>query len=429
MARKVKDRELDSRAAREKLKARGKPYWRTIEQGVHLGYRRLRGKAGTWWSRHYLGDQEYRVEPIGPADDLSDADGVAILSYWQAVDKARERMVQRAHAAAGKRGPLIVDDVMADYLKFLETKRKPTRTARSHDRSYIHPKLGRLVIENLTTPKIEGWRDDMANGAAHVRTAEGEPQRFKDVDDEDEDEVARRRQATANRTLTTLKAALNRAWRQGKIASDQAWRRVEPFHGVDAARVRYLTIAESQRLINACPADFRRLVQGALQSGARYGQLARTLVSDFDPEKGTLRLTTRKGRGKLKVFHAVLSDEGAAFFKEACAGRGSSARIFLKADGTQWRESDQSRPMVEACEVAKIDPPIGFHGLRHTWASHAVMNGVPLLVVAKNMGHSDTRMVEKHYGHLAPSYVVDAIRAGAPKFGFKPDGKIATLRA
>jgi hypothetical protein len=42
-----------------------------------------------------------------------------------------------------------------------------------------------------------------------------------------------------------------------------------------------------------------------------------------------------------------------------------------------------------------------FHALRHTWASLAVMGGVPLLVVAKNLGHVDTRMVEKHYGHLA----------------------------
>jgi hypothetical protein len=55
------------------------------------------------------------------------------------------------------------------------------------------------------------------------------------------------------------------------------------------------------------------------------------------------------------------------------------------------------------------------------------MAGVPLMVVAKNLGHVDTKMVEKHYGHLAPSYVADAIRAGAPKFGFKPDRKIATL--
>jgi hypothetical protein len=36
-------------------------------------------------------------------------------------------------------------------------------------------------------------------------------------------------------------------------------------------------------------------------------------------------------------------------------------------------------------------------------------------------------MVEMHYGHLAPSYVADAIRAGAPRFGFTPDKKIADL--
>ena len=65
--------------------------------------------------------------------------------------------------------------------------------------------------------------------------------------------------------------------------------------------------------------------------------------------------------------------------------------------------------------------------MRHTWASLAVMNGTPLMVVAKNLGHSDTRMVEKHYGHLAPSYIADAIRAGAPKFGFKPNNKIAAI--
>ena len=57
------------------------------------------------------------------------------------------------------------------------------------------------------------------------------------------------------------------------------------------------------------------------------------------------------------------------------------------------------------------------------------MNGVPLLVVARNLGHTDTRMVEKHYGHLAPSYIADAIREGAPRFGFKPDRKVATLAA
>ena len=57
------------------------------------------------------------------------------------------------------------------------------------------------------------------------------------------------------------------------------------------------------------------------------------------------------------------------------------------------------------------------------------MAGAPLMVVARNLGHADTRMVERHYGHLAPSYIADAIRAAAPKFGIKPDRKVVSIDA
>jgi integrase len=88
----------------------------------------------------------------------------------------------------------------------------------------------------------------------------------------------------------------------------------------------------------------------------------------------------------------------------------------------------QQRPMLLACQNARIKPAVGFHILRHTWASLAVMNGTPLIVVAKNLGHRSTKMVEKHYGHLAPSFIADAIRKGAPRFGFKPNKRMVTLR-
>jgi integrase len=52
-----------------------------------------------------------------------------------------------------------------------------------------------------------------------------------------------------------------------------------------------------------------------------------------------------------------------------------------------------------------------FHELRHSYASRLVMVGAPLPMVAAQLGHSDTRMVEKHYGHMAPSYVADTVRA------------------
>jgi len=50
-----------------------------------------------------------------------------------------------------------------------------------------------------------------------------------------------------------------------------------------------------------------------------------------------------------------------------------------------------------------------------------------LMVVARNLGHRDTRMVELHYGHLAPSYIADAIRAGAPRFGITVDDTVTAI--
>jgi integrase len=80
-----------------------------------------------------------------------------------------------------------------------------------------------------------------------------------------------------------------------------------------------------------------------------------------------------------------------------------------------------------AVTAAKIIPPITFHGLRHTWASLAVMAGMPLMIVARNLGHADTKMVERHYGHLAPSYVVDQVRQHAPRFGIG-GGNVKAIR-
>jgi len=78
--------------------------------------------------------------------------------------------------------------------------------------------------------------------------------------------------------------------------------------------------------------------------------------------------------------------------------------------------------------AAKIEPRVSFHGLRHTWASLAVTNRVPLTVVARNLGHADTRMVEKHYGHLAETYVTEEIRKGAPRFGFAFNKRVVVLK-
>jgi integrase len=416
MAKRVKEKLLDSKDARQRLKIQGKPHWRSIERGLHLGYRRLKDKAGTWVARHYVGEKgkPYIEEQIGIADDLSDADGIKMLSYWQAVDAARARMAALARAAAGiPAGPYTVKDAIDNYVDHLSLHKRSGRDVAWRATAHITPALGAIEVASLTTDLIRKWHAKLAKSPARIRTKNGAAQRYR-ICNGNEDE--RRRRVSANRSLSQLKAALNRARAEGEVhCDDSAWKLVKPFAGVDTARIRYLSIAEGKRLINTCDPDFRLLVRAALETGARYSELARLEVADFNPDSGTLAIRQSK-TGKTR--HVILTpDGGVPFFKQACAGRPGSAIMFPKADGTMWRKSHQDAPMRAACRIAKIEPHVGFHQLRHTWASHAVMGGVPLLIVARNLGHSDTRMVERHYGHLNDDYVVKAIHAGAPRFG------------
>jgi integrase len=84
--------------------------------------------------------------------------------------------------------------------------------------------------------------------------------------------------------------------------------------------------------------------------------------------------------------------------------------------------------MADAVKRAKITPPIGFHGLRHSYASLAVMNGMPMQVLAKNLGHTSVKMIEQHYGHLSASYIADTVRKHAPSFGYEPNAKVTSIR-
>jgi integrase len=405
---------------------RHKPYFRLIEPGLHLGYRKLVSGPGTWIVRRYLGGGNYTVKNLTTtdgilvvADDFSEPDDRGVLSCAQAQERARAQRSAEANGAG------TVASAMDDYITFLEENRRTAADARYRDRAFIRPEFGKTELYKLTTEQLETWLKNLAKRPPRLRTRKGEKQKFRKLSNDAESR--RRRQSSANRTWTVFKAALNRAWKSGKVASNLAWYRVEPFHGVDRARVAYLSVAKAKRLINACPADFRKIVQAALLTGARYGQLADLTSADFNSNNDTVRLRTRKGRGNEKDYRAVLTEEGASFFNHVCAGLAAPDIIFKKDDGTTWGKSHQKRLMAAACKRAKISPAVGFQQLRHTWAAHAVMNGVPLLVVAGNLGHSGTAMVEKHYGQLAPSYIADAIRAGAPKFGFKPGRKGVSL--
>lgn len=427
MARTVKDANLDSRAARDRLKASGKPRYRSLDPGLHLGYRKGK-RGGKWLARRYSGDGDYEFHPLGIADDVQDADGVSVLTFSQAQAAARKWFLECELKAAGHedihQGPYAVKNAITDYMADYERRSgKDTARMQAVIDAHILPALGEIEVKHLTRPKVRNWHQSLAEAPARLRTRPGKAQNVKAAPVTPDEK--RKRKNTANRVLTVLKAAFNHAYHEGMAASDTAWMAVQPFQDVDSPKVRYLIDEEATRLVNACADDLRSIVIAALLTGARYGEITALKVNDLDPNAGTVRISESKS-GKPR--NIVLTEEGRRFFDQATIGKDGGDLIFRRTSGGAWGRAHQSRPLHQACEIAKIDPPIGFHILRHTYGSRLAMRGVPMAVIAEQLGHADTRMTERHYAHLGPSYVAETVRAAFDDMGLVPETNVEPMR-
>ena len=213
-----------------------------LSPSVALGYRKG-ARGGAWLARLHDDETGKRMqEKIGKADDTLDADGLTVLSFPQAQAKVREWAAAKAREIAGEvlsAGPYTVADAIRDYLDWFDRHRKGGASTRSAVNAFILPALGEVDTRKLTRRRIEAWLHALADSPARLRTRPGAPQRFRDACSDPE--APRRRRATANRVLTILKAALNHALGASRIANDDAWRHVQRFGEVDAARPRYLS--------------------------------------------------------------------------------------------------------------------------------------------------------------------------------------------
>jgi len=128
--------------------------------------------------------------------------------------------------------------------------------------------------------------------------------------------------------------------------------------------------------------------------------------------------------------YVFLDEDGVEFFKRLTVKGAPDQLMLPRSNGDAWSKDNQKKPMARACKKAKAKG-LGFHGLRHSFATRLLMRGVSLKIVAQQLGHVDTRMCEKHYGHLVDSHVQEVISAlpgaGLNKAAAAKAGKVIAL--
>ena len=188
----------------------------------------------------------------------------------------------------------------------------------------------------------------------------------------------------------------------------------------------FLGFEEAEKLVAAAHEDWRCMILLALRTGLRQGELLALRWTDVDLVAGriTVRRSVTKGRvldpasGELVAMDAVTEPKSGKA-REVPLGeeilgalkalhRTRSKLVFPDPTGEMRTSNGSKHPLWRACEGAGIRH-IRWHCLRHTFASHLAMRGVPLKVVQELLGHATMDMTMR-YAHLSPSVPQDAVR-------------------
>jgi integrase len=159
-----------------------------------------------------------------------------------------------------------------------------------------------------------------------------------------------------------------------------------------------LTEEDYGRLLDAAAPPFRLFLKVLHACGARPGEVASITAENFDAEAGLVRLAAHKMAYKGKTRVIYLPPEAVALLVRE-RERYRSGPLLRNSLGEAWTENAIVAAMRRTRERAGIPHAIAY-GLRHSFATDALANGVPDAQVAELLGHSGTAMLHKHYSHL-----------------------------
>ncbi len=239
-------------------------------------------------------------------------------------------------------------------------------------------------VQQITTEDIEKWRN----------------RRVVDVS-----------KTTINRELKMIKTFLNRCVEKGYLLRSPA-QSIKTYKEPERA-IKHLSDDEIKRLLEAAPFDLKRIISIFLLTGMRYGELCHLEWSDIDFRRKQIVIQPKPDwnpknfKKRVIPMHPTVHDILTKLTKE------DSSYLFPDEDGKASEQSLRNR-LYRVFANAKVKGNV--KDLRSTFASNAAMSGMPIYTISKLLGHHDVKITEKHYAHLAPDYMSNAITMLQPKW-------------
>lgn len=208
--------------------------------------------------------------------------------------------------------------------------------------------------------------------------------------------------ATVNRLIATLKHMFTKAvdW---DMVEEEALKRVRKVKLLreDNRRLRFLSKEEMLRLLESCSSHLHPIVLTAFNTGMRKSEILNLRWNQVDFKHGFILLeVTKSGERREIPMNQILRET-----LRKIPRRLNNPHVFTNGKGKPYKDVKGS--FASALRKAGIKD-FKFHDLRHTFASHLVMEGVDLTTVKELLGHKTLNMTLR-YAHLAPGHKVRAV--------------------
>lgn len=359
-------------------------------------------RDGTWWISWCCTEGHRHRQRIGPH-------GLAVQEHGarrKEVEKAQRLglpycpEVERKRRLAERRKRVPFKEIAQDFLDYARAQKRDQNDGQRMTR--LLATFGTKAPAEITPQDVEAYKAALA---------------------------ARVSPATVNRDLALLKATFNRALKAGKVEGNPV--KAVPLFKENNARTRCLTDEEEARLSEALPDYLKPFLTVALNTGMRWGELARLTWADVDFYTGTLHVgESKSGEGRRipmnrvvrETLQGVRRDQIQRARDQADGEREIlSPLVFCAPQGGVLRNF--GRDWYPALRKAEI-PDFRWHDTRHTAASRLVMAGVDLYTVKEILGHKTLAMTAR-YSHLSPGHQRHALerladrqtRRSGPKSG------------